>query len=535
MRLSRPTLAFTVLTWLVGGGCGGSPAPLPAPSAATHADSSAASSAKASQSPKDAASSGWIPAESTDDERWDVHLIQGEKVGYMRTRISEELSESGDKLERIESFQTLTLRRAGREIRQDLAWTSWEKPTGELVKFECSVTAGRESTITRGQVNDGRLVMETTTPGKSESATLDWQADWGGFFAVDRLIRKGLKPNQRRSVRAIVPVLHQVAATDLEVKGMEAVRIGDESRTLRRIDKVDTLGALRIQSTLWVDDQGEVLRTTMSDPPPGLEVVRATREQALAAAPPASFDLNAATVVPVAGMPADPHAPLTITYIARLPDSPIARAFAAGASQRVEAIDEHTARITVQPVRPTTPESVAREPGPTDDDRKSNGLVQADDPAVVALSREAARDEEDPWKVAVALESLVRRRVSSHNFTPALATAAEVARTGEGDCTEHAVLLAALCRARGIPARVAIGLVYSASAGGFAYHMWNEVWIADRWAPLDATLARGGIGGGHLKMVNSSLRGVDAYAAFLPVFQVLGRLQLSLAQSPPAN
>ena len=67
----------------------------------------------------------------------------------------------------------------------------------------------------------------------------------------------------------------------------------------------------------------------------------------------------------------------------------------------------------------------------------------------------------------------------------------EVARSLEGDCTEHAVLLAALCRARKIPARVAFGLVYYPPQKGFAYHMWNEVWIADRWIPLDATLGHG--------------------------------------------
>ena len=77
-------------------------------------------------------------------------------------------------------------------------------------------------------------------------------------------------------------------------------------------------------------------------------------------------------------------------------------------------------------------------------------------------------------------------------------SAADVARSLEGDCTEHSVLLAALCRARKIPARVAIGLVYYQPRGeaspGYAYHMWTEVWVNQRWTPIDATLGRGGIG-----------------------------------------
>ena len=51
-----------------------------------------------------------------------------------------------------------------------------------------------------------------------------------------------------------------------------------------------------------------------------------------------------------------------------------------------------------------------------------------------------------------------------------------------------------------------------------------------RWVPLDATLGRGGIGGGHLKLLTSNLEGFDAYGAFLPVFRVLGRLELEVLE-----
>jgi hypothetical protein len=114
------------------------------------------------------------------------------------------------------------------------------------------------------------------------------------------------------------------------------------------------------------------------------------------------------------------------------------------------------------------------------------------------------------------------------NFTQAFATAAEVAQSKEGDCTEHAVLLAALARARDIPARGAMGLVYYPSGSGFAYHMWTEVWINDRWIPLDATLGRGGIGAAHFKLADSNLAGASAYSAMLPVIRVFGRLELEV-------
>ena len=70
--------------------------------------------------------------------------------------------------------------------------------------------------------------------------------------------------------------------------------------------------------------------------------------------------------------------------------------------------------------------------------------------------------------------------LNAKDFSQAFASAAEVVDTHEGDCTEHAVLLAALCRARGIPARVAIGLVYMPATHEFGYHMWTEVYIGKR-------------------------------------------------------
>ena len=93
--------------------------------------------------------------------------------------------------------------------------------------------------------------------------------------------------------------------------------------------------------------------------------------------------------------------------------------------------------------------------------------------------------------------------------------------------------LAALCRARQIPTRVAIGLVHVPRPGNpeMAYHMWNEVWIKDHWYPLDATLGKGGIGAGHLKLTDSSLAGASAFSVLLPVTQVVRRLRVKIVSS----
>ena len=116
------------------------------------------------------------------------------------------------------------------------------------------------------------------------------------------------------------------------------------------------------------------------------------------------------------------------------------------------------------------------------------------------------------------------------NFSQAFATATEVAKSRRGDCTEFAVLTAAIARAAGIPARVAIGLVYMHSAGppGFGFHMWNELYVDGHWIPYDATLGLGGIGGGHLKLSDSHLSDGAALAKLIPVVQVMNRLTIEV-------
>ena len=126
------------------------------------------------------------------------------------------------------------------------------------------------------------------------------------------------------------------------------------------------------------------------------------------------------------------------------------------------------------------------------------------------------------------MEHFVDEYVTKKDFAQVFASAAEVAKSREGDCKAHAMLLAALARARGIPARVAMGLVYLKGSQAFFYHMWTEVYIDGRWVPIDGTLGRGGLGAGHLKLAQSNLDGASALAAFLPVAQVFGQMQIEI-------
>jgi transglutaminase-like putative cysteine protease len=229
------------------------------------------------------------------------------------------------------------------------------------------------------------------------------------------------------------------------------------------------------------------------------------------------------------------HETQRVRYQVRWNDGDPSALFVAGPSQEIQPIDQHTAIVTVHALRPGQPaqKTNGSDDSPTEADRRPNNFIQSDDPEIVALAQKVAGNQTDPWQAALALEQYVGTVITQKDYTQAFATASEVLKNHAGDCTEHAVLLAALARARGIPARVAMGLVYMPSHQAFGYHMWTEVFVQGQWIGIDGTLARGGIGAAHLKLAHHSLEGTSAYSTFLPIAQAAGKLQIEILGDSP--
>lgn len=89
-----------------------------------------------------------------------------------------------------------------------------------------------------------------------------------------------------------------------------------------------------------------------------------------------------------------------------------------------------------------------------------------------------------------ALVRFVGAYIEKKNLSRSLDVASVVARRKEGDCTEHAVLLAALLRAFRIPARVVMGLAIVELEGRVSAmgHAWVEARGVSSWEVVDAAL-----------------------------------------------
>lgn len=115
-------------------------------------------------------------------------------------------------------------------------------------------------------------------------------------------------------------------------------------------------------------------------------------------------------------------------------------------------------------------------------------VVDYDEPAVVALRAELARKHGERPTIE-ELRSFTAEAIPNKSMQRPWDLASQVAKLRVGDCTEHAVLLAALSRSFGRPARVVLGLVVLAQGGDYQAfgHAWTEVHDGRRWLVADAT------------------------------------------------
>ena len=134
---------------------------------------------------------------------------------------------------------------------------------------------------------------------------------------------------------------------------------------------------------------------------------------------------------------------------------------------------------------------------PTSKEYLNNALqpgfwLQSDHPTLLRATRSAVRDAHSTSRTMSRLTALATRRIRTENFTGHF-SALEAWRRRTGDCTEAAVLLAALGRAAGIPTRVASGLVYSREryhgvSHTFLPHAWVIAYVDGRWRSFDSAL-----------------------------------------------
>jgi hypothetical protein len=461
-------------------------------------------------------------------EAWDAVFRGDAKIGHIHTYI-EPVTDKQRKLLRVRVDTVLNFRRNNNEVTIKLRYGTIETPEGSVLRLDHRTLASQDEMRTHGDVVGDEMVLTLEGSGQSERRKIPWGPDVRGPYAPEQsLARKPIKAGESRQLKMYIPDLNEVCEITLTAKGREEVPLGDRSkRALLRVEQTTTLRGKpkpELDTTLWVDENGQVMKS-YQDIMGGLAVYRTTKEGANAPDTGMREDSILASVIKVTHKIAQSTTQHHVLYRVTHTQEDPARILPADRRQTIEpGPDQKTSKLVVKTAGPEDGES-----GPELVDEKylrPNALVTSEDSLIRVLAREAVGKETDPWKKAVRIENWVFKNIKDKNFATTFAPASEVARNLSGDCTEHSVLAAAMCRAVGIPARVVVGLIYVDHLGGFGFHMWHEVYVNRRWVALDSSFDQSSVDATHIKLDDTSLDGVAPFESFLPVVRVMGKMTI---------
>lgn len=465
-----------------------------------------------------------------DEETWQVMYLSGQRVGYGRVLIRE-VTRGRDTIFVTESEEHMSIRRFGQTLNMQSRSRYEETSDGKLLSYSFELkNPPAQSSKSVGRVEGRDLVIESTVGGRTQTRKIAWDQSIKSPAWQDRIMRESpLKPGETRSIRTFMPEFSKIVDVKMTADDHRVVKLHDGTEKSLLKVRVTQSVLPGIGMRVYLDKDGEALRTEADLL--GMVTYSVPQEVALEEIAGAELDVAVQTLIRLDDPPIGLHDRSKAVYRINTPGRKPSEFIPKGGTQNVKSIDNETAEISVVSRRP--PKNIQPSRAEQRDYLEDTNFLQVNDARVREHARKAAAGSLDPGTIAVRMEQYVFKELKKKNFSTALASAAEVAKSLEGDCTEHACLLAAMLRAQKIPARVAVGLVYAERLGAFGGHMWTEAWLDGQWIPLDATLGKGGIGVGHIKLADSSLadEGPAPVTSFIPLINLLSDVKLEIVTS----
>lgn len=482
---------------------------------------------------------------------WDAVYLDGGKVGYQRTTV-EERPHDGQKIYHTTRLMHLTLKRYDSVVTQRMAQSSDETTEGKVVGVSMTQYLDKDRKVVQsGRVEDGKLIVRT--PSDPAGKAVPWKDGIVGYYAQERLFQdRKVKEGDRFDFLDYQLALLTAVQCKVAVKGPEekeliaAKKDGDGIKAVnvhKRLLRAEiTSEKIRIgensialpRLVVWLDDKRQVVRQESDTPLGRMTLYRTPRTLAEkeGAAPQLMADFGLNSRIRLNRAIEDPYESREVVYrITVKDDDEPATTFARDKRQSVENAHGNTFDLRVRAIR--QPSEVDEPEKAKDEFLKSSYFLDSSNEKVRERAAQIVGEETDPWRKAQRIEKWVHEHMQNNteiNFAPA----SQVLHDLQGDCRQHAMLMATLCRAAGVPARTAVGLVYSKERDlgpVLAFHMWTEVRIKGQWLMLDAVLGKGNVGAAHLKIADHSWQDIQTLAPLLPVTRVTGKVRIEVIEA----
>ena len=485
-----------------------------------------------------------VPDEGMIEDAWFMVQLQGQHCGHMHSV----MQRVGDEI-RTQTTMNLEIARDKARIKIAMQQAYRETLKGEAIAFRQEQTLGEIPAIVTGEIKAGKLKLVESQAGTKMEHEYPWDPEarfaWGQLLAQrehgDKPGTKFTLKTYEPSIRPDGPVETQIAIGD---KGDVDV-LGEKRRLTMVISTLKLGGAkgaaaaalpIEVSSKSWVDDDGNPVVTSVDVGPMKVMMFKSTREKAVATGAPAEMFLQ--TFVQAKGAVDD--AARVVKYRLRLPaDAKMTLPDLPNTEmQTFKRLSDREAMLTVKRFDWDALRSIQEDEKPgadLADYLRASATLDIKAAKIKRLSRQAVRGQSTPAERADALRRFVTDYITDKNLSVGFATATEVARNRRGDCTEHGVLLAALARAAGMPARGVSGLINvpggTKGKSVFGYHMWSQVYFGGKWVDLDAAMRQTDCAATHIAIAIMPLNEegmIDSVRALLPL---MGRLEIDIEES----
>ena len=478
-------------------------------------------------------------------EAWYVHHLNNNPVGYRHltaSRIVESsvVRSSKENIRYVVDDQ-VKFRRGNSTLIQHLNQTSSETPEGELLNFESTLRLGPLLTEFTGNVAEEKLTVETVRGSSRVTERTPWQSVYRGLQAVEQsLFRKPMEIGETRNLKMLMPLKHKIAKVKLFCSGMSATGLLDGSyQKLTEIVSEESIDDKPVgEQVLWVNDSGVVLKTLR--PGIGLVSYRTDEATALAGVTPINEVLSA-TLMDVKGVIKRPSDTMQVAFLVG-PSLDVQQSKGQVVSikpapgQFVRKLEDGTWQVLVTRHNATNLKDFqSLTQPPVEEDTRSNVFIDSNTGSIRSIANTATRKSMSKEEMAIELTKTVNNLILPKELSQGFTKASMVLQASEGGCTESSVLLAALLRNKGIPARLAVGLIYvpaktEAESPAMAYHMWTVAYVDDQWIPLDAVT--GDIApADRITLMTTNLSGRNEHQSLAPAMAAFGRLQIEVRKA----
>ena len=453
-------------------------------------------------------------------------FMEGRKVGYaIQSR-----DVANGKVTTTEDV-SMTISRGGMQMAIKMTETSIETADGEPLGFMAVQNISMMETKTVGVVNkNGTMDVTVFSMGGQQKDTREWPK--GAMMAEGlRLLtlKKGLKEGTKYLAKVFSPGSMQAIDAQVRIGAKQNVDLLGRVVKLRKVETVMMVpGAGEIVTVSYVDDDLRTQKCVLPVAGMQIEMVACAKDFAMGQIE--VFELADKMFVSSPEPLEDVASAKAISYHLKPTSTGGKLTIPSGDNQKAKQLEDGGVILVVSPVEAA---KKVRFPYKGRDEEilaatEPSIYLQSDRKEIIELARRAVGKSKDAAEAVRKIESFVAEYIENKNLSVGYASAAEVATSRQGDCTEFAVLTAAMCRAVGIPAQGVVGVAYVEDfigRQGFGGHAWIQAYIGDRWVGFDSAFkgsGRGGYDAGHIALAAGDGEPMD----FFNLVTMLGAFEI---------